>query len=215
MNPAATPGFIQQLGWLDLGALIILGFFLVMGLLRGFVWQVVQFAKLVGGIVLANLFATTVGGWITSDKLQPPYSTYLAYVLIFLGFAIVMTIVAKLLEESLKKMELKSYDRLAGAALGLASGWLMLTVVVMFLYSRPPLDSTRNDNSTSYAGAYAARTALVAGPMLPAEVKQLYERIVDPSSVTKLADETKDKRIHIVTPPAPPPPPVPPPGGGK
>lgn len=197
MQPEDPVGFLHELNWLDLGALIILTFFLVMGMIRGFTWQALQVVKLFGGIMLANLFAEQVGGMIPLEQVEPRYRTYLAYVLIFVCFAVAISIAANLLDESLKKLKLKSYDRLAGGGLGLASGWLMLTAVVTLLYCYPPLSSTRGDISASYSGAYAARTALLSRSFMPTDIRDVIEKYIDPEAVDRLAKETKDRKLPI------------------
>jgi membrane protein required for colicin V production len=199
-------GILEVLGWVDLGALIILAIFLILGLIRGFVWQIAQLVKLVGGFMMANRFAEQVGGWMTGERLQPPYSTYLAYLLVFGAFALAVTIVCVLIEKALKKLKLKSYDRLAGGGVGLLNGWMLVALLVLLLYAYPPFASTRVAIADSYAGAYAARSALLTRGFLPDDIRALVERIVRPGTVEQLDQETRDRELPFPVPPEQPPP---------
>jgi membrane protein required for colicin V production len=193
-------GILEVLGWVDMLALCILLFFLIMGLVRGFVWQVAQLVKLVGGFLAANQFSQQVGVWLSGPRLQAPYSTYLAYILVFGAFALGVTIICVLVEKLLRSLKLKSYDRLAGGGVGVLNGALLVAAVVLLLYAYPPFASTRLDIADSHAGAYAARGALLTRELMPADIRILLEEIVDPETVDRLAAETRDRQLPIPVP---------------
>ena len=197
-------GILEVLGWVDIGALAVLLFFLVMGLVRGFVWQMAQLVKLVGGFLAANQFSQQVGTWVSGPRLQPPYSTYLAYILVFGAFALGVTIICVLIEKLLRSLKLKSYDRLAGGGVGLLNGSMLVAAIVLLLYAYPPFASTRLDIADSHAGAYSARGALLTRGLLPPDIRKLLEEIVAPETVDRLAAETRHRQLPIPVPDPPP-----------
>jgi len=129
-------GFVQQLellGWVDRTALAVLVVFFVIGLFKGLIWQVSRIVILVVAYALAGHFGADLGAFLArtpavggSDlpgPVDPPETTlYLAYVLLFLGVLVVLSLLAMLVQKLAAKAGLGFFDRLGGGVLGFATG---------------------------------------------------------------------------------------------
>jgi membrane protein required for colicin V production len=119
---------LQTLGWVDHTALAVLLVFFVIGLFKGLIWQVSRIAILVAAYVVAGRYGTDIADVLASPSADPaaapPSETtiYLAYVLLFLGVLIVLSLLAILLQKLAAKAGLGFFDRLGGGVLGVATG---------------------------------------------------------------------------------------------
>ncbi len=134
--PVAAPEVVQQLemlGWVDRTALAVLVVFFVLGIFKGLIWQVSRIAILAAAYALAGRFGADVGAVLArtpavggSDSPAPidtPETTlYLAYVLVFLGVLIVLSLLAMFVQKLAQKAGLGFFDRLGGGVLGVATG---------------------------------------------------------------------------------------------
>lgn len=136
-DPAANDsGFLQQLellGWVDRTALAVLVVFFVIGLFKGLIWQVSRIVILVAAYVLAGQFGAEVGAFLARSPAvggkdgpgpidTPDTTLYLAYVLVFLGVLVVLSLLAMLVQKLAVKAGLGFFDRLGGGVLGFATG---------------------------------------------------------------------------------------------
>jgi membrane protein required for colicin V production len=137
-DPQAAAGVvtsIQHVGWVDITALGVLSLFFVLGLFKGLFWQVSRFGILLVAYVVSARFGARFGGalhhWTspTPDEPTSETSLYLAYVLIFLGVLVSLSLVALMIQKLVRKAGLTFYDRLGGGILGTATG----ACVVLFL----------------------------------------------------------------------------------
>jgi len=142
-NPAALPpadvvSTLQQLGWIDITAISLLAVFFLLGLFKGFLWQVSRVAILVVAYAaaarLGQGLSEVLVGWTATGPGQPSADQretafYVACVLIFLGVLVVLSLLALLLQSLVRKAGMGFYDRLGGGVVGVATGG----VVVLFL----------------------------------------------------------------------------------
>jgi len=133
---------LDNLGWVDITALGVLLVFFVMGLFKGLIWQVSRIAILVSAYFVAGRFghdvaellgrkaptATPVGtaatetGSVSVGTIEVDTTLYLAYMLLFVGVLIVLSLVAMLVRKLAHKAGLGFFDRLGGGVLGIATG---------------------------------------------------------------------------------------------
>ena len=147
MPAAGTLQQIELFGWVDRTALAVLVVFFVIGLFKGLIWQVSRIGILAAAYVVSGRFGAAlgeflartpaVGGEAAAEPAETPETTlYLAYVLLFLGVLIVLSLLALLLQKLAQKAGLGFFDRLGGGVLGIATGACVvlfgLSVVHMF-----------------------------------------------------------------------------------
>lgn len=128
-----------DLNGVDLFLVILIGFFFIRGLLKGFVYQVARIAAIILGFILAASFSDPVGAAIgaTFKSVAAPWDVYIAYVLI-LGLTWgVLTWVAHLLKKRLEKENLAFLDRFWGGVVGALKACLIILVAVFALTALP------------------------------------------------------------------------------
>lgn len=122
------------MNWLD--AIIILPFLvgLVRGLMRGFVSEIIAFAVVILGALGARLFAPVVSGTILTLFAWPQgVCDVVAYTIIFLVIAILLSMLAKGLNRFLNAIHLGWINRILGGAFGLCKYGLMVLIVIFIV----------------------------------------------------------------------------------
>ena len=119
------------MNWFDVLLLLPLLVGLVRGLMRGFVTEVVAILVVILGVLGARWWAPTFAKWMTKQfAWQAEVCDVVAYVLIFLGIAIVLAIIARLLSKFLKAIHLGWVNRLFGGVFGIAKYAIIVLIAV-------------------------------------------------------------------------------------
>lgn len=115
----------------DIGVAVLLLTFGVRGLFRGFVGEVMSLVGVIGGAYVAWRFSSPLAEILTTtfDSLDPSIGNGIAMGLIFLCFAILMGIVARILRSIIRFAQLSSLNYLLGAVMGVARGAAVVIVV--------------------------------------------------------------------------------------
>ena len=120
------PGLLSSVVWVDWTALIIVGIFFILGLVRGFIWQASRILSLVAGFVLAGMYgqsgASLLQRWQGGGGSANGLTLYLSYVFIFLAVVAVLSLVAYFVQKLVKKSGFGFYDRICGGFMGVATG---------------------------------------------------------------------------------------------
>lgn len=127
------------MNWLDILILVPLLAGLVRGLMRGFVSEVIGLAVVILGVLGSRLFAPPFSAWLLKQfAWKAEVCDIVAYILIFLAIAIVLSILGSLLSRLLHAIHLGWVNRLLGAVVGVAklSIVVLLAVYVMELTDR-------------------------------------------------------------------------------
>jgi uncharacterized membrane protein required for colicin V production len=166
-EPQAAAGVVstlQHVGWVDITALGVLSLFFVLGLFKGLFWQVSRFGILLVAYVAAARFGGRFGDvlhrWTSATPEEPPSETslYLAYVLIFLGVLVSLSLIALVVQKLVRKAGLTFYDRLGGGILGTATGacvvlFLLLVMNMFFPQSRAAEAATTSQSMKLWSWA--------------------------------------------------------------
>lgn len=124
------------MNWLDALLLLPLLIGLIRGLMRGFITELIAILAVVLGVVGARLWGARFSGWILTQTTWPAgVCDVIAYALLFLGIAIVLNILGRLLSKLLRAIHLGFLNRLCGGVFG-AAKWALVVIIVVFLASR-------------------------------------------------------------------------------
>jgi membrane protein required for colicin V production len=124
------------MNWLDIILVLPLLVGLVRGLMRGFISEVIAILVVFLGVLGARFGAPAFSGWLLSQFAWPQgVCDVVAYILLFLAIAIVLAIVAKLLNKFMKAIHLGWANRLAGGLFGTAK-YALIVLVVVFAMDR-------------------------------------------------------------------------------
>lgn len=178
------------MNFLDIILICIVGIFLVRGLLKGLVQEVLSLLALFLAVFLAANFK---GVLIPHLKLYIGNETTvsaLAYVIIFFGTLIVFWLLAKFLRSMLDISLLGWVDRGAGGLFGLIEGVVIGLIVLMFLQSFAPDSAWLKE---SYLAPRSGHLMEVVGDLTPDSMRDMLRStgIELPSSQEAL-DSAKD-----------------------
>ncbi len=120
------------MGIYDIAMLVIFLGAIVFGYWKGLAWQIASLAALVVSYVVAVNFRDQLAVHLQVDE---PWNRIGAMLILFLGTSLVIWAIYSSVSKSLKKNELKGFDRQAGAILGGIKGGLLCMVVTLFAVS--------------------------------------------------------------------------------
>lgn len=127
---------------LDYTMLAVIGISALLGLLRGFVREVVSLLVWIAAIWLAMTYssgmAERLGGFIHN----PSARLAGAFIALFLSVLIVGVIINYLLASLLKKAGVRTSDRILGVMFGMARGVLIVILAVVLVELTPLVDSS-------------------------------------------------------------------------
>jgi membrane protein required for colicin V production len=111
------------MNWFDIVLIAVLLLSTIIGIWRGFINMVLPLIGIIIGIVLAGIYAPTVGGWLSIEN--PEHAAWTGYAIIMVGTLIVSIILAVILTRFIHLTLLGWLDRLLGGLFGLALGALL------------------------------------------------------------------------------------------
>ena len=115
----------------DYAVLTIIGASVLLSVMRGFVREVMALAAWVIAFIVASLLSGSVAGWLTGNIGDESIRALVAFVAVFLGTLLGMSLVALAVSSLVRKAGLGLEDRLLGAFFGLARGMLVVMIVVL------------------------------------------------------------------------------------
>lgn len=119
------------MNWLDVLLILPLLFGLVRGLMRGLVSEVIAIAVVVLGALGSRMWAAQFSAWLLRQFAWPKeVCEVVAYILLFLTIAIVLSILAKLLHKFLRAIHLGWANRLLGGLFGIAKYGIIVLIAV-------------------------------------------------------------------------------------
>ena len=122
------------MNWLDVLIVLPLVFGLVRGLMHGLISEIIAFVVVILGALGSWLAAPPFSAWLLKQFAWPEnVCDVVAYVLIFIGIAIILSILAKLLTNLLKAIHLGWANRLLGGIFGVLKYGVVLLVVIFIL----------------------------------------------------------------------------------
>lgn len=122
------------MNWLDILLLLPLLVGLVRGLMHGFISEVIAILVVVLGVLCARYFAPSFSTWLLAQFAWPQeICDVVAYTLLFLAAAILLSILARLMTKFMRAIHLGWANRLMGGLFGLCKYGLCVLVVVFVM----------------------------------------------------------------------------------
>ena len=119
---------------LDLVVVVFCAFLVAKGMWKGFVKEIAGIVAVIGGVAVSFLFHTQVQPYI-SAFVGEKYIQLVSYVVIFLGFYLIVMMLGKLLDKILRSIMLGGINRVLGALFGLIKACFWLTLLT-FAYTK-------------------------------------------------------------------------------
>lgn len=159
-----------DLGWVDIGLLLFMALSIVVGLMRGVVFEVLSLAGWVVAYIAAQLLAPLVQPHTSIGQPGSALNHAVAFAAVFLVSLVLWGLGARLVRLLIRATPLSSLDRLLGAAFGLVRGLLVLLLLVLVLGFTPVAKWPSMQRSQGVAWLNAVVKAIM--PWLPINVTQ-------------------------------------------
>lgn len=159
----------------DIAMLFIMGGAIFFGYWKGLAWQIASVAAIIVSYIVAVNFREQLAQFIQIDE---PWNRISAMLILFIGTSLIIWTIYAKVSKSLKKMELKGFDRQAGALLGGIKGALICMVVTMFSVS---LLGERAHDAIHHSrlGPYVVTGIFKVSAIVPEEVSSITQKYVD------------------------------------
>lgn len=167
MADTATSLF-SSLHWLDWTLLAVLAVSVVVGLVRGFVFEVLSLLGWVAAWFAAQWAAPQLGPVLPVGAPGSAMNLAAAFALVFLAALIVWSLGARLVRLLLQATPLSAADRVLGAGFGLVRGAVLLMALATVVALTPAVKSPAWQASTGAAWLQIGLKGLK--PLLPPEV---------------------------------------------
>lgn len=186
---------LDQLTGVDWCAVVIVVWFVVLGIARGFVRELLRLCAWLGGLWLGRRYEGELAPFLRQhmDGLQPPLDSVVAYFVIVGAVLIACWFVLRVFQNGLKRLQLQSYDRLFGAVIGAAKGLLLVAFAVLALSHLPGFESTKAAVKKSEAARFTDALVKHVEPLFPASVRDDFRAFLEPGASTTPSSPAKAK----------------------
>jgi membrane protein required for colicin V production len=137
-----------QLGWVDIALLAVFLLSALVGLWRGFIFEIVSLLGWVVAFILANTLGPLLADYIpVGESHNPQLGLWIAYVAVFVLVLLLCTLFARMLRALIAATPLSFVDHLLGGVFGVVRGAVILVAVGMLVTLSPYANSTPWKNS--------------------------------------------------------------------
>ncbi|AMM23584.1 CvpA family protein [Variovorax sp. PAMC 28711] len=119
------------LDWIGIAVLVLS---MLLGVVRGLVFEVISLIGWIAAFLCAQWFAGDVAAWMPVGEAGAVWRYPVAFVLVFVAVAFGVGLVAALTRKMIAAVGLRPVDRILGAAFGLARGVLALLVAAVVVH---------------------------------------------------------------------------------
>ena len=173
----------------DLAMLGVLVFLTLFGAYRGMARQAASLVTVVASSIACIKFSGPLAPFIgflrSSLSVHPrvfskddPWNHCLAMLVLFIVTALAVTLLFRMVMDAIVRLRLESFDRHAGAVVGLVKG-VLLCIVFTFFAVTMSKDYLRPQVLHSYSGKYISIFLRDAAPILPEKVRGALRQYID------------------------------------
>lgn len=125
---------VESYNLVDLFILGTLFISMILGIWKGFIKSLTALAGLILGVVFALKYYPVVQPYLNKiSALDAQISTVLSVIIVFIGVQIIFVVIRRILDKLLDLTRLTWLDRVFGAAMGVAGGFLIVAASVQVL----------------------------------------------------------------------------------
>lgn len=161
----------------DIFLLLILVAGVVFGALKGIAWQIASLSAIFVSYIVALNFHELVAGLIEAEE---PWNRYIAMFALYMGTSLCIWIAFAMVRRVIEKVELKDFDRHAGAILGAVNGAIVCVLITLFAVTLPILgDDQKSSICRSKSGYLIAQAINHMEVGLPQDVSKVVAPYLD------------------------------------
>lgn len=157
-------------GWVDIGLLLFMALSIVVGLMRGVVFEILSLVGWVVAYVAAQMLAPLVQPHVSIGQPGSALNHAVAFASVFFVALLLWGLGARLVRTLIRATPLSSLDRVLGAGFGLLRGLLVLLVLALVLELTPVAKWPAWKRSQGVAWLNAVVKEIM--PWLPIEISQ-------------------------------------------
>jgi membrane protein required for colicin V production len=147
--------------WLIVAVII---FNIILAAMHGFFAEVFSMAGLIVGYVVAAWRYQRLGEWLATFLKSQLLADILAFLIIFFAILLVFSIAGRVMRRLMKAAGLSSFDRFAGALLGVLKGGLVVSVVLMGMTAFTPTSQLLDKSELAPYFLVIGRAAIWVAP---------------------------------------------------
>jgi len=155
----------------DIVMLVVLVGAALFGAIKGFAWQLASIASITVSYFVAYRFREPIS---QSIQAEPPWNQFLAMLILYVGTALVIWVLFRMVSGSIDRLRLKEFDRQIGALFGLAKGALYCILITMFAVTLMG-DGIREKIVASRSGHYIAQLLDRSQAIIPPEIHEVVQ----------------------------------------
>jgi membrane protein required for colicin V production len=161
----------------DILVAVFLSYGLIRGLFRGLVKELASIIGALGGFFAAYALYGAAAGYLSGLVSNPAYRNILAFMAIFCGVVVLVSLLALVIQYVLRIVFLGWLDRLGGAVFGVLKG--VLTVSVLFLVLTAFLPKGTPLIRDSMSGPYVSMVSEQLAALVSKEIKAEFSAKLD------------------------------------
>ncbi len=155
----------------DIVMLVVLVGAALFGAIKGFAWQLASIASISVSYFVAYRFREPFS---QSIQAEPPWNRFLAMLILYIGTALIVWVLFRMVRGTIDRMRLKEFDRQIGFLFGLAKGGLYCILITMFAVTLMG-DRIRTKIVQSRSGRYIAQVLDRSQAVIPAEIHDVVQ----------------------------------------
>ena len=133
---------------IDIVFILILLFFTIRCIVKGFVAEIMAFLSVAGGVIAGYLFSSSLSLVIDQYIGKSGWNRLISFLIIFLTIYLIIKFLERIFYSLIEKVNLERLDRSLGLFLGLFEGIILILLIVTILDAQPffPTDRLLSDS---------------------------------------------------------------------
>jgi membrane protein required for colicin V production len=162
----------MQLNWIDIALMLVLGLALVIGLIKGFIRQLIGIAAVIAGLVLAIVYYPYAAELYLRFISRSLLAQFLGFITILIIVMILGWVISMLLSKVIKG-PLRFANHILGGALGMIKGVLICGAFIFAMFVFSIRDNALKD---SVLAPYCIKMTKVAVGLIPQGLKDRFNQ---------------------------------------